>query len=226
MFYHNPSSGNVTITNTGDGVLSITLLKFWGASTETLLAEVSESQIEYALMSLRKLAEEKAVLHVTAVDYTGEEVASVRLGAPCTEGHTVVFTAEDINAQLPEGYALAENVADIAVACGEESSVTVQVGKVATLMVEYVRLYKHGEVEVSGKLVPVMGKQLFTATLTKVQTEAGDALFTAQEIRAAAPAGAVLHGLSDIRVVYGQESAISVFDTQSDDPQSVPSVRL
>jgi len=226
MFYHNPSAEEVTITNNSGGVLSITLLKYWGASTETLLAEVSESQIAYALLSLRELPAKDAVLHVTAVDYTGEEIGAVRLSKPGAEGEYAVFTREELLAQLPDGYLPVDEVTDIQVAYGEELSVTARIGKVAMLKVEYVRLYKHGEVDMGGKLVPVMGKKIITATLSKVQTGTGDAVFTAQEIRAAAPVGAVLHGLSDIQVAYGQTEVLSVFDTQSANTQVVPSIKL
>lgn len=226
MFYHNPSAEEVTITNNSGGVLSITLLKYWGASTETLLAEVSESQIAYALLSLRELPAKDAVLHVTAVDYTGEQIGSVRLAKPGAEGEYVVFTREELLAQLPEGYMPLDEVTDIRVTCGEERTVSARIGKVATLKVEYVRLYKHGEVDMGGTRVPVMGKKTVTETLTKVQASDGNAVFTAQEIWAAAPAGAVLHGLSDIQVAYGQTENISVFDTQLANSQVVPSIKL
>jgi hypothetical protein len=71
-----------------------------------------------------------------------------------------------------------------------------------------------------------MGKKTVTETLTKVQTSDANAVFTAQEIWAAAPAGAVLHGLSDIQVAYGQTEHISVFDTQLANSQVVPSIKL
>ncbi|MBQ7889420.1 MAG: family 20 glycosylhydrolase [Erysipelotrichaceae bacterium] len=75
MFYHKGANEAVTITNNGAGILSITLIKYTGSASATgILDEVSEEQIGWALMSLRR----------TVVDEEVEtpEVVEPEIGTP------------------------------------------------------------------------------------------------------------------------------------------------
>lgn len=157
-------------------------------------AEPEEPEITYA----------DAVLRVSVVDYQGRELAAAALSANGAEGEDAVFTADDIAAAaknvLPAGYDLVENkaAADKVVGYGEEDTVKVQAGKVATLVVTYKKL---------------LGKSVGTVTLTKVQTSSSrSAVFSASEIKAAVPGGyRLLSVMGTVKVNYGYSSGRIMF---------------
>ncbi|MCI7098420.1 MAG: family 20 glycosylhydrolase [Lachnospiraceae bacterium] len=215
MFYpYDMEKGKtITITNTGsEGILSITDIKFAGENTDSAAAAVSyfaeldEADLMPALMCLGFEPEPTtadATLNISVADYTGTELASTVLTANGTEGEDNVFAAADIaeaaKSVLPEGYALADEtaVADQTVVYGEDGTVTVQAGKVATLNVTYKKLF---------------GKTVGTVVLTKVQTsDSTKATFSASEIRAAVPEGYTAMSLIGTSVKYGSESSKTVY---------------
>lgn len=157
-------------------------------------AETEEPEITYA----------DAMLRVSVVDYQGRELAAAALSANGAEGEDAVFTADDIAAAaknvLPAGYDLVENkaAADKVVGYGEEDTVKVQAGKVATLVVTYKKL---------------LGKSVGTVTLTKVQTSSSrSAVFSASEIKAAVPGGyRLLSVMGTVKVNYGYSSGRIMF---------------
>ena len=216
MFYHENAQGAVTIANTGSGILSITMLKYWGGTQATMLAEVDEEQVVYALRMLRGAAasQPETTLHVSLVDYAGNTLASGEL-IRNWESDEAVFTSEEILAavQIPEGYALANEggLRNVCVAAGETGYVQILVGKVATLQVIYVTMYNQTTIQFGEDAVNLPGRTSTTVTLTKVQTDDGDAVFTMAELRAAAPAGTTMRGLRDVSVPYGQTQTITFF---------------
>lgn len=135
MFYPLTLNGNgkttVTITNTGDGILSITELKLFGAGTNTASVEpMSAPALTRALVSLGYESEPvpaTATLNITV--QCGDKAIPVALTAEGMSNETHTFTAAEIKAAveqaLPEGYTV-DGVAftDVTVACGETSDVT------------------------------------------------------------------------------------------------------
>lgn len=131
MFYSlNFTSGQpITITNTGDGILSITELKLFGADTSAASVEpLSAPALTRALMSLGYEAEPveaAATLNITV--QAGGETLTTTLTATGTEGERHTFTAAEIQAavealELPEGYTLdGVTFEDVTVTCGEAS---------------------------------------------------------------------------------------------------------
>lgn len=131
MFYSlNFTSGQpITITNTGDGILSITELKLFGADTSTAsVVPLSAPALTRALMSLGYEAEPveaTATLNITV--QAGGETLTTTLTATGTEGERHTFTAAEIQAavealELPEGYTLdGVTFEDVTVTCGEAS---------------------------------------------------------------------------------------------------------
>ena len=206
MFY-SISSGTVTIKNTGSGILGITKLKI---CDEVTLNVLSDDDIDAAVAVLNsegtdepEIAYADATLNISVVDYTGTKVASTSIAANGTEGEENVFAASDIveaaKSILPEEYALADEAAvtDQTVVYGEDGSVTVMAGKLATLNITYKKLF---------------GKSVGTAVLTKVQTSnSTKATFSASEIRAAVPEGYTAMSLIGISVKYGSESSKVVY---------------
>lgn len=142
-----------------------------------------------------------ATLTVSLVDYTGKQISSVDLTANGAEGETKVFTAGEVlaaaKANVPNGYVLVDEskVTGAEVAYGQSGKVTVQIGKTATLKVVYVNL---------------RGKNVGTATITKVQTSGGNLHISASDIRDNAPAGRRAVWLTNVRVPYGSEMTIVV----------------
>lgn len=133
MFYPLTLNGNttITITNTGDGILSITELKLFGAGTNTASVEpMSAPALTRALVSLGYETEPvpaTATLNITV--QCGDKAIPVALTAEGMSNETHTFTAAEIKAAveqaLPEGYTV-DGVAftDVTVACGETSDVT------------------------------------------------------------------------------------------------------
>ncbi|MGN0703831.1 MAG: hypothetical protein ACI4LD_04650, partial [Lentihominibacter sp.] len=196
----------VTVTNTGDGILSVTNLKICD-DPNAAFAELNEDDFNDALVDLGIIEPEPtiadATLNISVADYTGTELASTVLTANGTEGEENVFAAADIaeaaKSVLPEGYALADETAvtDQTVIYGEDGTVTVQAGKVATLNITYKKLF---------------GKSVGSAVLTKVQTsDSTKATFSASEIKAAVPDGYTAMSLIGTSVKYGSESSKTVY---------------
>ena len=158
-----------------------------------------------ALMSLGYEEEPIAAdakLNFVLADYAGNELAKTEITAEGTEGDSHTFASSDIlsaaESILPDGYAFADasSVTDQTVVYGEDGTVTVPAGKVATLTVTYTKLF---------------GKSVGPVTLTKVQTSsAAKAAFTAAEIRAAVPAGYRALSLIGTSVPYGSQSSKTV----------------
>ena len=208
MFYEitKKEDGTVTVTNKGDNILSVTNLKICD-DPNAAFAELNEDDFNDALIDLGIIEPEPiiadATLNISVADYTGTELASTVLTANGTEGEDNVFAAADIveaaKSVLPSGYALADEAAvtDQTVVYGEDGTVTVQAGKVATLNVTYKKLF---------------GKSVGTVVLTKVQTSGSSkATFSASEINAAVPEGYTAMSLVGTSVKYGSESSKMVY---------------
>ena len=193
----------ITITNTGDSLLSITKIKVCD-DPDAVLSELTEENIETALSYLNGTevpAEADANLNISVVDYSGKELASSILTATGSEGEEHAFTAAEVieaaKSVLPKGYALTDesSVANQTVIYGEDGSVNVLAGKVATLQVTYKKKNKVAE----------------TATLTHVQTTSSSKYtFTAQEIKDAAPSGCRVNSSNRKSVKYGSTAKINV----------------
>lgn len=209
MFYtikgknDNSEAKSITITNTGDKVLSITKLKV--CDDPNALQSISEDSMTSALYACGfkdpvPMADAKANLNL--VDYTGKTIASTSLTVNGEQGTDAIFTADQIKSAvtsaLPEGYAVvdASKIADQTVKYGESADVNVQIGKVATLKVTYKKLF---------------GKTVGTATLTGVQTSAGSKYsFSASEIKKAVPDGYWTIKLWGTKVKYGTTGTLTV----------------
>lgn len=136
MFYpltlNSDGTTTITITNNGDGILSITELKLFDAGTSTASVEpLSAPALTRALMSLGYEAEPveaAATLNITV--QAGGETLTTTLTATGTEGERHTFTAAEIQAavealELPEGYTLdGVTFEDVTVTCGEASDVS------------------------------------------------------------------------------------------------------
>lgn len=200
----NETVRTVTITNNSQNntdILSITKIKICDDPNAALVAMTAEDVAEAIRKPEPTTAD--ATLNISVADYTGTELASTVLTATGTEGEENVFAAADIaeaaKSVLPEGYALADEtaVADQTVVYGEDGTVTVQAGKVATLNVTYKKLF---------------GKTVGTVVLTKVQTsDSTKATFSTSEIRAAVPEGYTAMSLIGTSVKYGSESSKTVY---------------
>lgn len=193
----------ITITNKGDKVLSITKLKV--CDDPNALQTISADSMTSALYTWGfkdpvRMADATANLNL--VDYTGKTIASTSLTANGEQGTDATFTADQIKSAvtsaLPKGYAVvdASKIADQTVKYGESAGVNVQIGKVATLNVTYKKLF---------------GKTVGTATLTGVQTSAGDKYsFSASEIKKAIPDGYWTIKLWGTKVKYGTTGTLTV----------------
>ncbi|MGN1167714.1 MAG: exo-alpha-sialidase [Lachnospiraceae bacterium] len=207
MFYEvtKATDGTVTVTNKGDGILAVTNLKICD-DPNAAFAELSEDDFTEALINLgimeKPVSTADANLNISVVDYSGKELASSALTANGEEGEENIFAAADIveaaKAVLPEGYALVDEsaVKDQAIVYGEDGTITVQAGKVATLKVTYKKLF---------------GKTVGTVTLTGVQTSSSTThTFSAAEIRDAAPDGLWVGTLVSSKVKYGSTATRTV----------------
>ena len=193
----------ITITNTGDKVLSITKLKVCDDpnALQTISADSMTSAL-YAWGFTDPVPMADATANLNLVDYTGKTIASTSLTANGEQGTDATFTADQIKSAvtsaLPEGYAVvdASKIADQTVKYGESADVNVQIGKVATLKVTYKKLF---------------GKTVGTATLTGVQTSAGSKYsFSASEIKKAVPSGYWTIKLWGTKVKYGTTGTLTV----------------
>lgn len=129
MFYP-VNTSMITITNTGDGILSVTELKLFGADTSTATVEpMSAPALTRALVSLGFESEPvaaTATLNITV--QCGDKAVPVTLTHDGMSNETYTFTAAEIKAAveqaLPEGYTVADvTFSDVTVACGEASDV-------------------------------------------------------------------------------------------------------
>lgn len=209
MFYtikektDNSEEKSITITNTGNKVLSITKLKV--CDDPNALQSISEDSMTSALYACGftdPVPMADATANLNLVDYTGKTIASTSLTANGEQGTDATFTADQIKSAvtsaLPEGYAVvdASKIADQTVKYGESADVNVQIGKVATLKVTYKKLF---------------GKTVGTATLTGVQTSAGSKYsFSASEIKKAVPSGYWTIKLWGTKVKYGTTGTLTV----------------
>lgn len=239
MFYSIGATGEVTITNTNSenstDILSITLLKYWGSnSTTSLLAPVTETQVQYALRSLSLYAVDEndpveppvdpvdppvdpvdpeepdvkyadAELTVSLVDYTGKKLGTASLTANGVVGEVHTFTAQEI-------LAAAKAQMPAGYAFVDESAVkdmTVGYGAPGTVSVQVGKV-----TTLKVTYIGLFGRKVGTATITKVQTSAGACQFTAAEIRSNAPASARrVIWLTNVSVSAGSERnlIVSVF---------------
>lgn len=196
-----------TISVTSGGILSITDIKVCDSTGESIFGSLTADEVVAALTGETAEAETAdAALTVNLVDYTGSVIASTQLTATGAAGESVTFASDDIlsavNEALPDGYALVDegSVTDQTVACGDSDTVTVQIGKVATLTVTYQKysgLFKKTTVG--------------TVTLTKVQTSSSSkATFSASEIKAAVPSGYTVLLTTSASVSYGSTATKTV----------------
>lgn len=115
----------ITITNTGNGILSITELKICDDPNATL-GELTAEDLIPALVSLGYEAEPveaEAVLNITV--QAGDQTVTAQLTATGIEGESHTFTAAEIKAAaeaaLPEGYTLdGVTFEDVTVVCGAQ----------------------------------------------------------------------------------------------------------
>lgn len=213
MFYTVLNSGSsgeqtITITNKGEGILSITKLKVCddpGASLGVLTEEDLVSAVE-SLGFPRDPGETveptnpvdptdpvdpveptvpvepeiaDASLTVSLVDYTGKELASAVLSATGLVGDAHTFSAQEILAA-----ASGKLPSKYALVSDTADDVEVAFGEAGTVKVQ---AGKVATLKIT--YVSIFGKKVGTATITKVQTAPGACRFTAAEIKAAAPAG-------------------------------------
>lgn len=118
----------ITITNTGNGILSITDLKVCDDPNATL-GELTAEDLIPALVSLGFESEPvaaTATLNITV--QCGDKAVPVTLTHDGMSNETYTFTAAEIKAAveqaLPEGYTVADvTFSDVTVTCGEASDV-------------------------------------------------------------------------------------------------------
>ena len=142
-----------------------------------------------------------AELKIELVDYTGKKIATAKLTEKGTSGDTCYFKAQEIlkaaKSKLSGKYAIVDEsaISGVETVYGESSTITVQVGKVATLKITFINL---------------RGKKVGTATLTKVQTDNSRCTFQASEIRQACPAGRRVLSANNVRGTYGKTASTMV----------------
>lgn len=115
----------ITITNTGNGILSITELKICDDPNATL-GELTAEDLIPALVSLGYEVEPvdaEAALNITV--QAGDQTVTTQLTATGTAGESHTFTAAEIKAAaeavLPEGYTLdGVTFEDVTVVCGDQ----------------------------------------------------------------------------------------------------------
>ena len=131
MFYtvlnkaENETERTITITNKGEGILSITKLKVCDDPNATL-GELTAEDLIPALVSLgyeTEPVEAEAVLNITV--QAGDQTVTAQLTATGIEGESHTFTAAEIKAAaeaaLPEGYTLdGVTFEDVTVVCGAQ----------------------------------------------------------------------------------------------------------
>lgn len=220
MFYHENTTGAVTIQNTSDSILSVTLLKYFGNGSAAF-SEVTPDQMVYALRSIGYVEPTTfadAFLNVSLVDYSGTQIADSTLTVNGVEGETHGFTPDDIlttvNQILPAGYGIVDEsaITETAVMYGDNSTVSIQIGKTATLNVNYVKKNFRRPAHLFDFGSLFTETTISTATFTAVQTS-DNASYTvsADQIRRAAPDGfRVSWGVQRQSVFFGTENTVNV----------------
>ena len=192
----------VSITNTGSDILSITDLKICD-DPNAVFVPLTVEDIEQILVN-SGLGEQEpevtyadAALTVSLVDYTGAELSAATVTANGILGEDHTFTAAEVleAVQMPEGYALVGEAADVEVAYGDTQTVTIQIGLTATVNITYVKL-------TTGKTT--------TATITKVQTADGYCRIDASEIKALAPNGSRIFWMVPVVIPYGNTVSLYI----------------
>lgn len=142
MFYTVQNKGTsgeqtITITNTGSGILSITKLKVCD-DPGAALGELTEEDLIPALVSLgyELEPEEPEIQYADAtltVEVNGQTATLTKNGVV---GESATFTAAEIEAAaqnlVPDGYALKDQAADVTVAYGESSTVSLSAEAIPT----------------------------------------------------------------------------------------------
>lgn len=139
VFSNNQATGGqtITITNTGSGILSITKLKICD-DPGAALGELTEEDLIPALVSLgiELEPEEPEIQYADAtltVEVNGQTATLTKNGVV---GESATFTAAEIEAAaqnlVPDGYALKDQAADVTVAYGESSTVSLSAEAIPT----------------------------------------------------------------------------------------------
>ena len=218
----------VTVTNNGDNILSVTDLKICD-DPSMAFNNLTEKDVEYTLKAMGygdsepeapvepEVTYADATLNLSLVDYKGKAVAKLNLTSNGKEGTDATFTKAEIKeavlAALPKGYDVVDvdKIVDQLVAHGESANVKVKVGKVATLVVSFVKeVNKKG-----GKTGPMYNNKkqevVETVVLTAVQTSKnGSYTFKASEIKKEAPKGFRVDKVSNTKVNFGTTKQITV----------------
>lgn len=224
MFYKLAEKGGTTHTvsiTVNEGMLSVTDLKICDDPNATF-NELTQEDIENVLLNVFNLNEKEeepelsmadAHLNIALVDYTGKTIANTELTSNGELGTDASFTADAIKdaiaVSLPTGYAVVnlDAIVDQIVVHGESANIKVQVGKVATLVVTYVKEVTVKNGKKNNKKEEVVG----TVTLTKVQTSKDKSYtFSVSEIEKAAPAGFKAKKVSKTKVDFGKTKEITV----------------
>ncbi len=216
MFYHEGATGEITIVNTGDNVLSITKLKLFG---ESILGEISVNQVAATLSMLgystnedvtdlpqipqQETVYDEAALTVELVDYQGNVLGTATLTAEGVQGEKHIFTADEILAaaaeQMPELYAFVGEtaVADAWVNYGAAEVASVAVGLTAVVEVQYIHLMSN--------------EVLAENTIVLVQTDdTAWTLVTADALCEAVPSGYTARYAEDLKAAYGHSYSVAV----------------
>ena len=132
------SSGQIiTIQNTGSGILAVTKLKVCD-DPGAALGELTEEDLIPALVSLgiELEPEEPEIQYADAtltVEVNGQTATLTKNGVV---GESATFTAAEIEAAaqnlVPDGYALKDQAADVTVAYGESSTVSLSAEAIPT----------------------------------------------------------------------------------------------
>ena len=131
------SGQTITITNTGSGILSITKLKICD-DPGAALGELTEENLIPALVSLgfELEPEEPEIQYADAtltVEVNGQTATLTKNGVV---GESATFTAVEIEAAaqnlVPDGYELKDQAADVTVAYGESSTVSLSAEAIPT----------------------------------------------------------------------------------------------
>lgn len=139
MFYKVLNKGTtseqtITINNTGDGILSITKLKICDDPGADIVP-MTVDEINAALAGVVE-PEEPEIQYADATLTVVVNDAATTLTQNGVKGETATFTAEDIEAAaqnlVPDGYELKDQAADVTVAYGESSTVSLSAEAIPT----------------------------------------------------------------------------------------------
>ena len=140
-----------------------------------------------------------AVLNVKFYDCWGRVLSRGTLSENGVAGEAAVFSASSIlsAAALPGQYAFVDPsaVSDTSVAYGENSTVSVRIGKVASMKIKYVNIF---------------GQTLGTETVSRIQSQIGLCCFDASEVTGRAPAGRTALWMIPVIMTYGSTYSFTV----------------